>query len=194
MLVNHFAFMKKNMLLFMKKHISAFGFALIAFVFVLGLFGCNKDNPTSSNLTNAEMLQGNWKIVSYTIGGIDQLYTEENNFIQCLSGAIIPFTNTYTINPYYWNFSANQIWNSQFHSIDHTIDMSNSISNCLVTYVNVENDVNESGTWEFNANETQIKIMINGIQDKWNIGSLTNSAMHLTLDGGTSHQIHLEKQ
>jgi hypothetical protein len=60
--------------------------------------------------------------------------------------------------------------------------------------VNVENDFNESGTWEFNANETQIKIMINGIQDKWNIGSLTNSAMHLTLDGGTSHQIHLEKQ
>jgi hypothetical protein len=60
--------------------------------------------------------------------------------------------------------------------------------------VDDEFDGDDSGTWEFNFDQSQIKITVTGVLDKWNIVSITDTHLHLVLDGGNSHQMYLEKR
>ena len=167
---------------------------LLVMTVILIPSGCKKEESNSAPMSKSDMLQGKWQIVSYTVGEIDQLNSEENGTFQCDNGEIISYTNISSIEPYYWNFTTGQNWDSQYHFTSHSFDMNASNTNCTATYVDYENDGGATGTWAFNDNESQIKLMVNGIQDKWNIVSLSNTKMHLTLDGGTSHQMHLEKR
>jgi hypothetical protein len=161
---------------------------------IVAFTGCKKEGNNSTPITKSEMLQGKWQIVSYTVGELNQLNSEENGTFQCDNGEIISYTNNYSIEPYYWNFTTGQNWDSQYHITNHSFDMNASNTNCTATYVDYENDASNTGTWAFNDNESQIKLMVNGIEDKWNIASLSNAKMQLTLDGGTSHQMYLEKR
>lgn len=171
-----------------------FGSVLLMAAFILAITGCKKDNSSNSEQTKAEMLQGKWEIVTFTLSGIDQLHMEENGTFDCDNGETIPYTITYAMDPYYWNFSSNQNWSSQYHIFEHNFDMNASNVNCVATYVDFETDGGESGTWSFNYNESQIKLMVNEVQGKWNIESLTPTNMHLILDGGTSQHMYLEKR
>jgi hypothetical protein len=176
----------------MKKHTMTFGSMLLMAAFILVISGCKKD--TSTTLTKAEMLQGKWQVVSFAIAGADQLHSSESGTFQCNDGTILPYTSSTSYNPYYWNFTSDLNWNLQYHLSEHYIDIPNSISNCSATYIDHAIDGDEAGTWEFNYNQSQIKILVNGILDKWNIVSITNTNMHLVLDGGDSHQMYLEKR
>lgn len=167
---------------------------IIVTLFTIHSIGCKKDEKPSVAISRETMLRGQWEVVSFTLGGVNMLYSADTGQFLCFNGDPIEYIEYFSEKPTYWNFSSNGAWNSDVTYTEQYLDFSSTYDNCFATYVTDSNTYSDEGTWALSENENQIMINVLGIQDKWNITQMTYNTMQLELDGGNSRQMYLEKK
>lgn len=163
-------------------------------ILVVMTTGCKKDKSESTTvLSNAQMIQGNWEVLSETSAGTDLLHLSYSDEIQCNSGTFVSYTETYTFVPYHWHFQADSVWSSEQEYHETYLDEVNTSLNCAATYINDNGTIQSNGSWSLNSNETQVTITKNGIEEVWDILTLNMQEMRLQLVGPSTHLMRLKK-
>jgi hypothetical protein len=159
------------------------------------LIGCQKEssNPTVA-VTNKQMIQGKWEVISYTSDGLDLLTDIFSSSLTCQSGQSVPFTETYILSPFYWQFTGDSTWSSEENYVETVLDEINTESTCIAVYQTSTNTYTSNGSWRFNGNESQVELQVDGVQVSWNIVSLSFQEMVLQLNNGSNRLLTLKKK
>jgi hypothetical protein len=181
----------------MKQIKMTLGFVLLT-VGIITFTGCSKyeEGPGISLRSKKSRVVGDWKVTALTEDGVSLFNYVESDYLDCLSGDIMDYNTTSTINDYNITFDKDGGMQSKVDVSVSMLDFNSSYINCTPVYITNSGSESYSGKWEFASDKEEIKITYSdGTTENWKIIELREKEMKLELDYGNSvDKMTLEKK
>lgn len=131
--------------------------------------------------TSDEMIQGNWKATFFTEDGVNGLYSEYSDTVECDDGIYyVDYTETFTIS-LIWKFQATAL-TMENNITSMLIDRPLTASLCETRYTTTTEMIMETVTWVFSSDKKKVTIDGSSTLDVV-VLTETNFELNGTLDG-----------
>jgi hypothetical protein len=181
----------------MKQFKPTLGFILLT-VGIFTFTGCSKydEGPGISIRSKKSRVVGDWKVTELTEDGVSFFNYVESDYLDCMSGDIVNYNITSTINDYSMSFNKDGGVQTTLDVNVSMLDYNSSYINCTPIYITNSGSDSYSGKWEFSSDKEELKITdSDGTTENWKIIELKEKEMKLELHYGSSvDKMTLEKK
>jgi hypothetical protein len=140
-------------------------FALTLVVSGLLFHSCKKyeDGPGISFRSAEARVEADWRVKEYTVNGEDQFNYTISDYLECIDGLLVYYSEQYNCQSFKFSFKDNGNWTNEYVESSKVVDYQSSYDYCDDYYDNDVTTYRENGTWKLTDDKKQLEIQTAGV-------------------------------